>query len=118
MHSMVRTAREKFGIGFNVGAKIEFTLVRGGSGGSATAAPSPVDQSTFANATTLNEQQEFVSNLYDRLRQHDFDVELIHAESAPGQMEVVIRYSNDAMRLADDVVLTRETIARSRGIEE
>ena len=35
---------------------------------------------------------------------------MIHAESAPGQMELVLPYEHDVMRLADNVVLARETI--------
>ncbi len=37
----------------------------------------PVDMSTFGNATTLNEQEDFISTLYDQLEQQDIPIELI-----------------------------------------
>lgn len=66
--------------------------------------------STFGNATTLNEQEDFITTLYDQLEQQDIPVELIHSESAPGQLEVVLRYSDNVLNFADDVVYARETV--------
>jgi glutamine synthetase len=46
-------------------------------------------------------------------------VEQLHAESAPGQIEIVLRYCQDPVELADRLVLARETIsqlARSHGV--
>lgn len=45
-------------------------------------------------------------------------MELVHAESSPGQLEVVLQYSEDPVAMADNVVLTKETIravARKHG---
>lgn len=100
-------AREGMGIEFCVGAELEFQLfhseLKDGS-------PQPVDMSTFSNAITLNEQEDFINTLYEQLGQQDIPIELIHSESAPGQLEVVLSYSSDVLQLADDVVLARETI--------
>jgi glutamine synthetase len=46
-------------------------------------------------------------------------VELIHAESASGQLEVVLEYSTDPIEMADCIVFARETIrevARKHGM--
>jgi glutamine synthetase len=89
---------------FCIGAEIEFQLFH-------CETKEPVDSSTFANSIPLNEQEDFISMLYEQLSQQDIPIELLHAESAPGQFEVVLRYSTDVMQLADDIVLSRETIA-------
>lgn len=35
---------------------------------------------------------------------------MLHAESGPGQLEIVLRYQRDPLKLADSVVLSQETI--------
>lgn len=69
-----------------------------------------VDESVFANTTTLNDQEEFLADLYDQLQQQYIPIELIHSESGPGQLEVVLQYSADPVELADNVLLAQETI--------
>ncbi|KAL7547645.1 hypothetical protein ACHAWF_010934 [Thalassiosira exigua] len=101
------TARERLGVEFSVGAELEFQLyhseLKDGT-------PQPVDATTFANSSTLNQLEDFISTLHDQLGEQDIPIELIHAESGAGQMEIVINYSSNAMGLADDVVLARETV--------
>lgn len=100
-------AREGMGIEFCVGAELEFQLFRSEL---KDGSPQPVDMSTFSNAVTLNEQEDFINTLYEQLGDQDIPIELIHSESAPGQLEVVLSYSSNILQLADDVVLSRETI--------
>lgn len=90
-------------VGFNVGVELEFCLHDAKTN-------MPVDTSNFASTVTLNRQEEFVSQLLTQLDQQDVDVELVHAESAPGQVEVVLQYRTDAVEAMDRVVLARETI--------
>jgi glutamine synthetase len=74
----------------------------------------------FANSVTLNDQESFIDDLYENLKQQYIRIELIHAESGPGQLEVVLEYSTDPMVMADNIVLCRETIravARSHGLK-
>jgi len=110
---VIQTALADHNIVFNVGAELEFTLhdIKTGE------AP---DASVFANSTTLNQQEDFISDLYDQLRAQDIAVELLHAESSPGQLEVVLDYLPDPLRLVDNVVLAKETIqqvARKHGFK-
>jgi glutamine synthetase len=58
----------------SVGAEIEFCLVD-------PKTYKAVDSSVFANSTTLNNQEDFISDLYDQLKQQHIDIELVHAES-------------------------------------
>jgi glutamine synthetase len=77
-----------------------------------------VDDSVFANSNTLNDQEAFLSDLCTQLSQQYVPVELIHAESGPGQLEVVLEYCSDAVEMADKVVVAKETIkavARQHG---
>ena len=100
---MVRYAAEKYNISISVGAELEFCLVDAKTGNF-------VDNSVFANTITLNEQEDFLSDLYDQLQQQHIPIELIHSESGPGQVEFVLQYSNDPVTLADNVILAKETI--------
>jgi glutamine synthetase len=70
-----------------------------------------VDESVFGNVTTMNDQQVFIDDLYDDLHKQSVQVEQIHAESAPGQLELVLEYQSSPLRMADWVLLARETIA-------
>jgi glutamine synthetase/nicotinamidase-related amidase len=108
LERVLSEAREGMGIEFGVGAELEFQLFRTETMGGC---PRPIDSTTFANPATLNDQEDFISTLYDQLADQDIPIELVHAESAPGQLEVVLSYSNNVMQLADDVVLARETIS-------
>ena len=69
-----------------------------------------VDSSVFCNTTTLNDQEAFLSDLCDQLQQQYIPIELIHSESGPGQLEVVLQYSKDPVALADNLLLAKETI--------
>ena len=91
------------GYGINVGAELEFTLVDSKTGDA-------VDASNFGDSVTLNQREDFIIKLYDMLQQQEIPIELVHSESAPGQLEVVLRYQNHPVTLADYVLLTRETI--------
>ena len=108
LQRVLHAAKEDLGIEFSVGAELEFMLYRENKDG----VMQPVDMSRFANSTTLNEQEDFISTLYDQLEQQDIPIELIHSESAPGQLEVVLSYSNDILQLADDIVYARETVSQ------
>lgn len=87
-----------------MGVELEFCLVDAKTGNF-------VDNSVFANSVTLNEQEEFLSELYNQLQQQSIPIELIHAESGPGQLEVVLKHSDDVVGLVDNVVLAKETIS-------
>lgn len=108
LERVMHGAREGMGIEFCVGAEVEFQLFWSET---KDGVPQPVDATTFGNSVTLNEQEGFISTLYDQLGKQDIPIELIHSESAPGQLEIVIRYSSNVVQLADDVVLARETIS-------
>jgi len=103
LNNLIHEAAEKHNIAFNVGAEIEFCLIHASTG-------QPVDNSLFGNTTTLNEQEGFISVLYEQCQQQFLPVELIHAESAGGQLEVVLEYSQNPVDMCDYIVLTKETI--------
>lgn len=110
LSSLVQRAAEQYNIAFNVGAELEFCLVDAKS----IDGDGPIkfaDQSVFANTTTLNEQEDFISALYGQFQQQYLPIELIHAESGPGQLEVVLEYSHNPVELCDNIVLAKETIA-------
>ena len=103
---VLQTAKEKFGIGFTVGIELEFCLIKADKHEELV----PVDTSLFASATTMNDQQDFISDVYAHLQTQTIEVKCIHSESAPGQMEIVLSYNFDVMRVADNVMHAKETI--------
>jgi len=107
LEKVMQRGRDELGVEFTVGAELEFQLYRLGSGGGE---PRPVDSSTFANSITLNEQDEFIADVYEKLAQQDIDIEMIHSESAPGQLEVVLGYDN-ALQIADNIFYAKETVS-------
>ena len=100
---VIQEAAETHNVAFNVGAELEFCLVDAKTG-------KFVDNSIFANTTTLNNQQEFISTLYEQCQQQYFSIEVIHAESAGGQIEVVLEYCKDPLEMCDNIILVKETI--------
>mmetsp|Transcript_12492 Transcript_12492/g.23442 ORF Transcript_12492/g.23442 Transcript_12492/m.23442 type:complete len:803 (-) Transcript_12492:61-2469(-) len=103
---VLETAQEKVGVGFAVGVEIEFCLIKLNGEGNVI----PIDESFFAGSTLLNDQEAFISELHSYLQKQGIQIEIVHSESAPGQMEVVLPHNLDVMKLADHIVLTRETI--------
>lgn len=101
LERVLQEASRDMGVQFSIGAELEFMLYRSGK---------PVDFSTFANTTTLNAEEEFISTLYDQLEQQDIKIETIHGESAPGQLEVVLSHTKDVLQLADNIIFARENI--------
>lgn len=102
LERVVQEAAQAHGIGVSVGAELEFCLY--------DEHDKPVDVSVYAQSTILNEQQDYISALNDNLAAQDIEIELIHAESAPGQLEVVLAYQTNAVAIADHIVLAKETI--------
>lgn len=103
LKSVLQQAAELHNITFGVGVELEFCLFDAKTG-------KAVDESVYGNSTTLNQQEDFISELHDQLEQQYIPIELIHSESGPGQLEVVLRYSEDPVELADNVLLAQETI--------
>jgi glutamine synthetase len=103
LRQIVDKAKTDRNISFSVGVELEFVLFDATTN-------LPIDHSNFADTTLLNRKTKFVSDVYDTLSQQEVAVELFHAESAFGQMELVLEYSLDPVRMADNVVLARETI--------
>jgi glutamine synthetase len=104
LQRIVTQAAQEHQIAFNVGVELEFCLFD-------QTTNAPVDVSNFSNTTTLNQQQSFISDVYSQLERQDIRVELIHAESMHGQLEIVLKYCHmDPVAMADQVVQCRETI--------
>jgi glutamine synthetase len=103
LRRVVEQARDLHHISFTVGLELEFTLHD-------SVTYLPIDKSSFANVTLLNQQQAFISSVYDAFIAQEISVELVHAESSNGQMEVVLEYNDDPVQVADDVILVRESI--------
>lgn len=111
LQRVVRQANLQYNIAFSVGSELEFCLFNDAT---TTAQQQqqqqPVDETNFAQSQLLNQQEPFLEALYDALQAQEIEIEQLHAESAPGQVELVLRYC-DAVEMADRLVLTRETVS-------
>lgn len=103
LHSIVDGILKEHQMIVTVGVELEFVLYE-------AASFQAVDRSNFADVTLLNGKQDFISAVYTALSHQDISIELLHAESAFGQMEVVLEYATDPVLLADRTVLARMTI--------
>jgi glutamine synthetase len=108
LRSTVQDFMEKHNLIVTVGIELEFILFDVATG-------KPVDESNFANVTLLDQQQEFVGAVYGALTEQEISVELLHSESASGQMEIVLEYLDDPVKMADHAVLARQTIKAVAG---
>lgn len=107
LQRVLETATSRYGIGFAIGVEIEFSLLKKTECGTDF---KPVDTSIFSAPTTLNDQTIFLDDLYEQLEAQGIAIETFHAESAPGQLELVLTHDKDIMAVADRVVLAKETI--------
>ena len=118
LSKVIQQAQREYNIGFSIGVEIEFCLVH-----RPTEHPtvvngyqypfqqsSPIDYSLFCQTTILNIQEEFISEVCHALSKQRISVDLLHAESAYGQVELVLPYEKDPLLLADHIVFARETI--------
>jgi len=103
LQRVVEEARREHNVKFTVGVELEFVLLDAQTA-------KPVEHSNFADTKLLNQQQAFITAVGENLQQQEISIELLHAESAPGQMEVVLEYLDDPIKLIDHAVLTRQTI--------
>jgi glutamine synthetase len=103
LQEVVKRAAEEHNIAFNVGAELEFVLFDAKT-------DQPVDGAVYAHTVTLNKRENFIVDVADQLVTQGIEVEMIHSESAPGQLEIVLAYQEDPVQLVDHVVLARETI--------
>eukprot|EP00977_Amphora_coffeiformis_P003152 scaffold586_cov155-Amphora_coffeaeformis.AAC.13 len=103
LQKIVQEAKSEHNIAFSVGSEIEFSMFD-------VKTKQPVDETNFAYGGTLNQQEPFLEKLYDALIAQGIEVEQIHAESGPGQIEVVLHYCRCPVEMADRIVMTKETI--------
>jgi glutamine synthetase len=103
------------GYEFLVGPELEFfVLVEDAKGGT----PSPLDVKKYCDKDTDLNVEQFKCNLLSYLQAHGINVEKIHHEVAPGQLEISIRYTN-ALEMADTLVRAKNMIkmfARNAGL--
>lgn len=101
-------AEQEFGVSFNIGAELEFCLIEIPKG---TTGINPVDKCVFASMVTLNEREAVLNDIFEYLEDKlNIRIEQIHSESAPGQIEIVMKYQADPLKLADDIIMAREVI--------
>ncbi|KAJ3490294.1 hypothetical protein NLI96_g1517 [Meripilus lineatus] len=113
---IIDEASEKAGVSFLVGIETEFILLR-------ETRPRPVEVNNAEWATsrklpTGGIETTILEEISDVLQEAGIEVQLVHAESAPGQYEVVTG-PLPPMEAADALVFTRETIynvARENGL--
>eukprot|EP00976_Prorocentrum_cordatum_P042877 869209-Prorocentrum_minimum.AAC.1 len=72
-------------------------------------APQALEQSLYGQTSAVHAAADVLEEIYDTLAQMGIQVEQMHAESAPGQFEVVTAHK-PALEAADQLLYTREAI--------
>lgn len=103
LQRLVQDTENNLDLTMCVGVELEFCLVDAATG-------KFLDDSVYANASFLNDQEAFIAGLHEALEAQEIGVELIHSESGPGQLEVVLEYIADPVLAADQVLWAQETI--------
>ncbi|KAI0777535.1 FLU1-II [Trametes elegans] len=107
LRQVVRDAQEKAGVSFLVGVESEFILVR-------ATEPEPVfacaaDWSCSAKTRTGSTESAILEEIARDLLAAGIELQMYHAEAAPGQYEVITG-PLPPLEAADALVFTRETI--------
>jgi glutamine synthetase len=104
LRRMIESAESSAGITIKAAFENEFTVL------SADGAPAPAYESLYGSARSMNHNAALLRGITEALAAQAIQVERFHAESAPGQFEVITRYG-DALSAADHQVMFRETVA-------
>ncbi len=109
-----------------LGVELEFYLVDPGHTGGLRIAPRGADESGWRgwqiDAVGLGEIHDYEPILREMMataKAQDITLETLVSESGPGQFEVTLKYSTDALRIADAATLFKRTIkhvARKHGL--
>jgi len=95
---------EAHGLSVKCAFENEFVLVRRTDEGIV-----PADETVYAMTQSMNLHRAFVLELTQALKDQGLEVEYYYPESAPGQQELSVRYT-DALGAADQQVIFRETV--------
>ena len=127
LKAAARALRDSHGLSLDVGAEVEFQLLRPARPGSpgtppraaspdpdAPAAPGPqpwraVDHEPYCSSRAAELSSGFLDALVESLAQLGVPVHQVHAESAPGQFEASLGVL-DPVAAADALILTREAV--------
>jgi glutamine synthetase len=109
-----------------LGVELEFYLVDPGQTGGQPIAPRGADESGWRgwqiDAVGLGEIHDYETILREMMataKMQEITLETLVSESGPGQFEVTLKYSTDALRVADSATLFKRTIkqvARKHGL--
>ncbi|MCS7324818.1 MAG: glutamine synthetase family protein [Anaerolineae bacterium] len=91
----------------------EFSLLRPAEDG-----VQPFDSTVFCQTSALDQANAILNDITEALAAQGVQVEMVYAESGPGQFELPVRYA-DALRAADQQIIFRETVkavARQHGV--
>ncbi len=100
-----------------LGVELEFYLVDSGHTGGLTIAPRGADESGWKgwqiDAVGLGEIHDYepiLREMMETAKAQEITLETLVSESGPGQFEVTLKYSTDALRIADSANLFKRTI--------
>ncbi len=95
------------GLEIKVGQEFEFVLFYNDSRRVLT--ESSLDSSIYAQSSALDVADEVINVIVEYLDAQGIEINLIHAESAPGQLEVSLMHS-DVLNSADNNILFRQSV--------
>ena len=84
----------------------EFNLLKPSEDGKGV---SPVDTTVYAATLSMDTNHAIMMDIFDTLTQQGLEIEQYYPESAPGQQEISITYT-DAMNAANQQIVLRESV--------
>jgi len=90
----------KLGLNIRSGFEEEFVVLRQDT--------VPIDNTSYGEVRSMNVSQQFIHELTEGILMQGIIPEMYHAESAPGQQEISLQYT-DALAQADNHLIFRET---------
>ncbi|MCL9780956.1 glutamine synthetase family protein [Vibrio sp. S4M6] len=106
LNKMVAMAKDA-GIELKMGQEFEFILLKHASEECTPSQPS--DSCIYAESMALDLSADILERITESLSAQDIGVNLVHAESAPGQFEISLQHT-DVLQCADQNVWFRQTV--------
>jgi glutamine synthetase len=109
-----------------LGVELEFYLVDSSQTGGQAIAPRGADSTGWkgwqldaVGLSEIHDYEPILLEMMETAKQQEITLETLVSESGPGQFEVTLKYSTDALRVADSATLFKRTIkqvARKHGL--
>lgn len=109
LERVLATAQDRYGLSVKLGFESEFVFFHKDEQPQ-NCLPVALDHFAYCQTAAIEAAASVLDEICDALSALEIEVEQLHPESAPGQFEIVTRYS-EALESCDKLLFTREAIS-------